>query len=183
MKIYTKTGDKGKTSLFGGKRVSKSNKRVDAYGSVDELNSLLGVALVDIKDSLLKKELLKIQYDLLAIGAQLANPNAEPLKGIDNRLLFLEQYIDRLTKKLPLLQNFILPGGGRSGANLHYIRTVCRRVERLVVALYEADRIDENLLMYFNRLSDVFFTMARYANMLNNKKETNWIQSKSELVK
>ncbi|MBI2430881.1 MAG: cob(I)yrinic acid a,c-diamide adenosyltransferase [Candidatus Levybacteria bacterium] len=170
MKIYTKTGDKGETSLFGGKRVSKASLRVEAYGTVDELNSAIGVVLAKMEN----KELSNIQNDLFLIGTMLANPKAKIVTGLQKRVEEFETLIDRMTSKLPELRNFILPGGGTTGSLLHVARTVCRRAERRVVALSQKEKVDRAILMYFNRLSDLLFTMARYVNHKEKKKEVIW---------
>jgi cob(I)alamin adenosyltransferase len=183
MKIYTRTGDRGKTSLFGGKRVSKASARVDAYGTVDELNSMIGVVIVQIENRKskivnLKKELEAIQHDLFAIGSYLASPGSkgaeERVKNLEVRVKEFEELIDEMTKKLPELRNFILPGGGKVGSELHVARTICRRVERRLVAFIKKEKVGDGVLMYFNRLSDLLFTMARFANMKEKKKETIW---------
>lgn len=184
MKIYTRTGDKGQTSLFGGKRVSKDSDRVDAYGTVDELNSAIGVAVAQIANSkwqiVVKKELEKIQHDLFAIGSYLASPgNKNQESGIRNlgkRVTSFESLIDDMTKQLPELRNFILPGGGEVGAQLHMSRTICRRAERRIITLTKKETVDNGVVMYFNRLSDLLFTMARFVNHKEKKKETIWSQ-------
>lgn len=173
-KIYTKKGDTGMTSLFGGLRVEKNNLRVATYGSVDELNSLLGVVIAETVNKMLKKILLGIQNDLLDIGSCLANPDSKPLKYLSSKVEKFENSIDEMTEKLPELHNFILPGGGKSGAFLHFARSVSRRVERSVVELAQKEKIDKNILTYFNRLSDLLFTMSRFANMQEKQKEIKW---------
>src|SRR5579872_110860 len=167
MPIYTRTGDKGKTSLFDGSRVLKSHKRVDTYGTIDELNSMVGVALAEIKDSKLKlkditDELEKIQHDLFDIGSTLAIPHPMPVEGLEKRPKEFERIIDNLTNQMPEITYFILPGGGKSGAFLHVCRTITRRVERQLVALVQKEDVDQAIVMYLNRLSDLFFTLARY---------------------
>lgn len=179
MKIYTRTGDKGKTSLFDGTRVLKSNARVDAYGTIDELNSAIGVAVAQISDvrfqiSDIQKELEQIQHDLFEIGAALAMPNGMPVVGLEMRPKDFEVMIDTMTNKMPELKSFILPGGGKAGSALHVCRTVSRRAERCVVALMQDEDIDQTIVIYLNRLSDLFFTLARYANFVEKKKETVW---------
>ena len=178
MAIYTRTGDKGKTSLFGGKRVLKSDPRVEAYGNVDELNSVIGlvVATLSSKHLKTKNELEKIQHDLFAIGSYLASPKADPVTFLAKRSSDFEALIDSHDKVLPSLSNFILPGGGRAGASLHQARTVCRRVERGVVALMQKEEIDENVAKYINRLSDLLFSTARFINHKDKKKESIWKQ-------
>ncbi|HVZ58812.1 MAG TPA: cob(I)yrinic acid a,c-diamide adenosyltransferase [Patescibacteria group bacterium] len=175
MPIYTRTGDKGKTSLLGGRRVLKSDERVDTYGTVDELNSLLGVVVstIETKHQQLAKELEGIQNDLFDIGSYLADPQAKPLR-LAERIKEFETRIDHMTKKMPELHNFILPGGGRVGASLHQARTVCRRAERRLVGLMQETDIDDEIVKYLNRLSDLLFTMARFVNHKEKKKETIW---------
>ena len=181
MPIYTRAGDKGRTALFGGKRVLKSDGRVDTYGTIDELNSVLGlvVALLSHKHQVIKKELEKIQHDLFEIGSYLANPEAEPVKRLITRVKEFEDIIDSQTKKMPELRNFILPGGGKAGASLHQARTVCRRAERRLVALMQTEEIDEHLVKYINRLSDLLFSSARFVNQKEKKKETIWSSRRS----
>ena len=180
MPIYTKKGDKGETSLFGGIRVPKYSLRVETYGTVDELNSTIGLVIVQsskLKVKSLKRvksELNKLQNDLLEIGSALANPKAQPLIHLEKRVREFELLIDFLTEHMPLLRNFILPGGGETGAMLHLARTVCRRVERKVVELASKETIDGEIVKYFNRLSDLLFTMSRFANFQEGKKETIW---------
>ncbi|CAN5126370.1 cob(I)yrinic acid a,c-diamide adenosyltransferase [soil metagenome] len=176
MPIYTRTGDKGQTSLFGGTRVLKSDDRVDTYGTIDELNSLLGVVVANIetKHKKLAKELEGIQHDLFDIGSYLANPKAKPIGRLQMRVEEFEKRIDTMTSKMPELHNFILPGGGRVGASLHQARTVCRRAERRLISLMQHEEIDEHLVKYINRLSDLLFTMARSVNHKEKKKETIW---------
>lgn len=189
MKIYTRTGDKGQTSLFGGKRVLKSSLRVEAYGTVDELNSAIGVAVGEVQSTKLKvksynaklqNELEKIQHDLFGIGSVLASPKVQSSKlkvqSLGKRVEEFEKMIDMLTEKLPPLRNFILPGGGKAGAQLHLARTVCRRAERRVVALAGKEDVASEILIYFNRLSDLLFTMARFMNMKEKKIETIWVR-------
>ena len=181
MPIYTRTGDKGKTSLFGGKRVLKSHQRVDAYGAIDELNSIVGLTLAEITDTKLKSkeitgELEKIQHELFDIGSALATPYPMPVIGLENRPKEFEELIDTLTEKMPELKEFILPGGGIAGSLLHVCRTVSRRAERQVIALVQKEKIDITIITYLNRLSDLFFTMARYVNHIEKKKEIKWIK-------
>ncbi len=172
MPIYTRKGDKGETSLFGGKRVKKFSLRVETYGTVDELNSSIGVAIANV--SSIKKELTKIQNDLLHIGSTLANPSAKKLLELEKRVLEFEKLIDKMTEKMPVLRNFILPGGGKAGSILHLSRTICRRAERRIVELADKEEVDENIIKYLNRLSDLLFTMARFVNHKEKKKETIW---------
>mgnify|MGYP001608936546 FL=1 len=166
MAIYTRTGDKGKTSLMSGQRVSKSDLRVETYGTIDELNSAIGVVLSVISDKRkeIRKELIKIQNDLLEIGSALANPASKQLKYLQQRVKEFEKFIDQMTEKMPPLKNFILPGGGKAGAILHLARAISRRAERKTVALNNKQKVDNNIIIYLNRLSDLLFTMARFVN-------------------
>ncbi len=168
-KIYTRTGDKGKTSLFDGKRVLKSDKKVEAYGTIDELNSAIGAASAFIKVRTINKELEEIQNDLLEIGSALAVSTTLPLDQLQDRPQEFEKLIDKLTKQLPPLNQFILPGGGRGGALLHVARTIARRAERNVVRLSQKEHIDKTILIYLNRLSDLLFTIARFVNYKENR--------------
>ncbi|HVA96809.1 MAG TPA: cob(I)yrinic acid a,c-diamide adenosyltransferase [Candidatus Acidoferrales bacterium] len=179
MPIYTRTGDKGKTSLFDGTRVLKSHKRVETYGTIDELNSTIGVAVAEIKDLGLKikdlpEELENIQHDLFAIGSALAMPHPIPVAGLEKRAKEFEKLIDSLTGEMPELKQFILPGGGKAGSLLHVCRTITRRAERQLVALIQKEEVDESIVVYLNRLSDLFFTMARYVNQIEKRKEIIW---------
>lgn len=177
MSVYTRTGDHGKTSLYQGKRVSKANLRIEAIGTVDELNSAIGVAVVQVKSSKLKvqsleKELIKIQNDLFGIGAGLANPSFKI--NLEQRVKEFEKIIDDLTAKLPELQNFILPGGSLGGASLHSSRTIARRAERRIVELSQKENVESSIIIYINRLSDLLFMIARFVNYKEKKKEIQW---------
>ncbi|OGH05171.1 MAG: ATP:cob(I)alamin adenosyltransferase [Candidatus Levybacteria bacterium RBG_16_35_11] len=175
MSIYTRAGDKGKTILKDGKKVSKSHIRLEAYGTVDELNSSLGISIANLKDNSLKKELLKIQNDLFEVGGQLASTkkNKKLDLFLEKRVRDFENLIDKWTKKLPKLTHFILPGGEK-GSFLHLSRTICRRAERRVVSLSKKETVDNNVIVYLNRLSDLLFTMARFANKIDKEKEIVW---------
>ncbi len=185
-RIYTRTGDSGETGLFGGGRVPKSNIRVEAYGSVDELNSVLGwtITLLAEADA---GELRTVQSDLFTIGAQLATPE-ERTRGrrplvpdLDpERINALENWIDRLERDLPELRTFILPGGSTGGAALHVARTVCRRAERRVVALAANETIADGIVTYLNRLSDLLFVLARSVNGRSGQPETPWLPPELE---
>lgn len=176
MAIYTRTGDKGKTSLFNKQRVSKADIRVEAYGTVDELNSVIGVSISSLRSQMsnLKEELIKIQNDLLSIGSALANPQAQSLDYLKTRVKEFEELIDEMTQKLPPLSHFILPQGGKSGSLLQLARAISRRAERRIVALNAKEKIDENIIIFMNRLSDLLFTMARFSNFKEKKKEIIW---------
>ena len=178
MKIYTRTGDDGDTSLFDGTRVKKSDARVDAYGEIDELNAWLGLAGASRLDPDLDSEIVHIQRDLFALGAQLADPANKIADRVtkatlgDGDVVRLERLIDRLEMELPPLRRFILAGGTPAGAALHAARTVCRRAERRMVSL--EPRVDAMLLRYVNRLSDLLFVLARAVNHRAGMPETEW---------
>jgi cob(I)alamin adenosyltransferase len=164
-RVYTKTGDAGETSLVDGSRVSKAHERVAAYGDVDELNSLLGLARVGLPDAQLDEALGKIQNELFIVGADLASPLTIQVPRVDEtHIAELEQLIDSLLEELEPLREFILPGGTQLGASLHLARTVARRAERSIVTLAAREEINEQALIYLNRLSDLLFVMARVAN-------------------
>ena len=179
MKIYTKTGDSGDTSLFDGTRVSKTDPRVAAYGDVDELQACLGV----VRAAGLPKDLddicVALQRDLFALGARLADPSHKIAKRVekivinDDSVTRLEGWIDRLDGEIPALRHFILSDGAPAGAALHFARTVCRRAERAVLSLGK-DAVESVVLVYLNRLSDLLFTMARAANHRAGSPETPW---------
>lgn len=162
--IYTRTGDKGKTSLFDGKRVLKSDKKVETYGTIDELNSAIGVASSFIRIKSINKELEEIQNDLLEIGSSLAVSSTLPAPQIADCPEEFEKLIDKLTSQMSPLSQFILPRGGKGGAFLHVARTICRRAERRVIDLSQKEEIDPIIIIYLNRLSDLLFTMARFVN-------------------
>ena len=186
MAIYTRTGDKGKTSLFDGKRVLKSDKKVETYGTVDELNSSIGLAMAEIAKSKKQKakskngldsivqELEEIQNDLLEIGSSLAVSSTLPVDQLSKRPVEFEKLIDKLTKQMPPLSQFILPGGGKGGSLLHVARTIARRAERRVVGLSKSENIDDITIIYLNRLSDLLFTMARFVNYKEGQREKIW---------
>jgi len=179
MKIYTKTGDRGDTRLFDGTAVRKDDPRVEAYGDVDELNSLAGAAAAWVKDPELVAMLAGIQKDLFAIGAQLADPRAEERTSSKfqlspSRTTALEEAIDRFETELPPLRQFILAGGGPAGAMLHVARTVCRRAERRVVGLSGRVHINAGVIVYLNRLSDFLFVLARLINHREGQEEIPW---------
>ncbi len=177
MKIYTRGGDKGKTSLFNGERVSKSSALVEAYGTVDELNSVLGVArALHEHNDRLAAMMQQLQGELFECSATLAAGKPEDPRVSDEDIAGLEQWIDELTAEMPPLTNFILPAGHPVAAALHHARTVSRRAERLAVAaaLSDPGRFDEVALRYLNRLADLLFVMARYANHVHGAHEEIW---------
>ncbi|MEX0776372.1 MAG: cob(I)yrinic acid a,c-diamide adenosyltransferase [Phycisphaeraceae bacterium] len=180
MKLYTKRGDDGGTDLFGGQRVSKDDLRVDAYGTVDELNSILGLAASTCRQEELRAVLAGLQSRLFELGADLATPHAE---GCDKaaiarigaeQIADLEKHIDATCAPLPAMQHFILPGGTETAARLHVARTVCRRAERLCVRLSQSQTIGQDLIIYLNRLSDLLFALARRANQLEGIADVEW---------
>ncbi len=186
MKIYTRTGDEGETGLFGGGRVSKTHPRVEAYGTVDELNAHLGRVVAIVADPGVKGRLETIQHDLFALGAILAsppsgsgarNPHVPPLPG--HRIDEMEGWMDAAEQELPPLRAFIVPGGTQGGAELHVARTVCRRAERRVVEMAEAeadipDPDTDDLVRYLNRLSDLLFVLARLENHRAGSGDVQW---------
>jgi cob(I)alamin adenosyltransferase len=170
MKIYTKTGDEGKTSLFDNSRVWKSDERIMSYGAVDELNSSIGIALSLELDNEIKEILIKIQNDLFMVGSDLANPNMadKKIRTTEKMIMFLEQKIDLLEPQLKPLTSFILPGGTLLASILHLSRTISRRAETHVVALSKSEDINKEAVIYLNRLSDLMFILAR---IVNNRKK------------
>lgn len=181
VRIYTKTGDNGETSLFGGGRVPKNHPRVAAYGDVDELNAVLGVALATEPLHFEEEVLGKVQQDLMAIAAQLATPKPDRVAPALAKAAFgpsmiasLETAIDRIDSHLPELTAFILPGGTAKAATLQWARTVCRRAERSVVELAAAEDIPEAICGYLNRLSDLLFVLGRLANQSADTPDREW---------
>jgi cob(I)alamin adenosyltransferase len=178
VKLYTRTGDSGDTSLFDGTRVVKSDPRVDAYGEIDELNAWLGLVQSFHTDNDLKDELTQIQRDLFALGAQLADPAGKIAERVTKAVISdadverLERTIDRFEEEVTPLRHFILAGGGAPGAALHVARAVCRRAERRMVALEPA--VEPVLLKYVNRLSDLLFVLGRAANGRAGVPEQEW---------
>lgn len=183
MTIYTKTGDDGKTALFGGGRVPKNDKRVEAYGAVDELNSFVGLALTSLgdADTGIRRGLLLIQHDLFALGANLATPEGDGSRPRPQtpdvpvaRVEAMEHWIDQATDELPELREFVLPGGTEAAAILHVCRSVCRRAERSVVALGGEELLDDGIVPYLNRLSDLLFVWARLENQRAGQADVLW---------
>lgn len=176
MKIYTKTGDNGETGLFGGKKVKKNNPRISAYGTIDELNSLLGLVVSENPSDKTKDIIANIQYVLFVLGAELATPNDFKSKKnqeiTDKDITYLEKEIDKIDEEIPPLKFFILPGGSKPASLLHLARTVCRRGEREIIEI--EDDISEKILIYVNRLSDLLFVMARYENHTASTREIEW---------
>lgn len=184
MQIYTKTGDKGETGLFGGQRVPKDALRIEAYGCVDELNSVIGIVLSMELAPALRPMLSQIQNDLFVVGADLATPTAKPGMHLERIApehgSFLEHSIDALEAALPPLTSFILPGGTPAGSQLHFARTVCRRAEREAVRLSHEEAIGDAVIVYLNRLSDFLFVAARYANHASGAAEIPWISARTK---
>lgn len=182
MKIYTKTGDKGTTSLIGGTRVPKSDVRIDAYGTIDELNAHLGVVRDSINDARGRVELLQIQHVLFNIGSHLACEKESAkarLPILENtEIVFLENSIDQMNESLQPMTHFILPGGHLAVSYCHVARTICRRSERNIVALYQHSTPDDFIIAYINRLADYLFVLARYIAYQNDVAEIKWIPKK-----
>jgi cob(I)alamin adenosyltransferase len=181
-KLYTRTGDLGTTMLFGGGRLPKDHPRVEAYGTVDELNSTLGVALSFMAArGMIAKTLSGVQNELFNVGSELASggegkaaEKARLFLDAESKIALLEAFIDEYDAKVPPLRTFILPSGSQAGAMLHLCRTVCRRAERQVVRLSHEERVNPDILSYLNRLSDLLFVLARHVNKAAGKPETEW---------
>ncbi|WP_213196679.1 cob(I)yrinic acid a,c-diamide adenosyltransferase [Cloacibacterium caeni] len=184
MKIYTKTGDKGETSLYGGTRVSKAAARVESYGTLDELNAFIGLAKAEISDEKVLSQLQKIQFDLFTVGSEAATPTDKmflangksrlDLLISEEEIMELERWMDNFDAELEPLQFFILPSGGKAAASVHVCRTVCRRAERAMVYLNETEEVRPELIKYLNRLSDYLFILARYISKISGEKEDYW---------
>ena len=178
MKIYTKTGDTGETGLYGGERVPKNALRISAYGDVDELNAILGMIRASSPPTEIDRILLQVQNHLFVMGADLATPPGNATSRVpridSSYTANLEKEIDTIDPVLSPLKNFVLPGGTSVAALLHFARTVCRRAERSVVALARSEQIGPDGIIYLNRLSDLLFVLARYANHLAGSMETPW---------
>lgn len=184
-KIYTRTGDKGDTSLFTGQRVPKNDPFIEAIGSVDECNSSIGAALAFLPESkeagTIKEQLQTVQHALFDVGAALATPRTRAIDAKLEKTRFdheavekLEKWMDQMDEKLPPLHAFILPGGHPCGALLHVARGICRRAERRILPLHRNGDVSDNVIMYMNRLSDYLFLLSRYVNFLNHRPETQW---------
>jgi len=188
MKLYTKTGDDGSTGLFGGQRVGKDALRVEAYGTVDELDACLGLAIASPGLQDYRERLLKIQSRLFEVGADLATPHTEG-EDVSKRyvprldpasITELEQMIDEASGAVEPMKSFVLPGGCELAARLHVGRTVCRRAERLVVALAKQDTINPDVVIYLNRLSDLLFALARVANHEAGVDDIPWVSGRKQ---
>lgn len=189
MKIYTRTGDKGETSLFTGERVLKNDPTIDAIGTVDELNSCIGAALSFFPSQPIfspsKEELVLIQHTLFDLGAALATPRTratqrkiEKTRFDEDGITLLEKWIDRMEEELPKLDHFILPGGSSAGSMLHLARSLCRRAERKIIPLNQCTDVSDQVLIYINRLSDYLFVLSRYINHLTLNPEISWVHHK-----
>lgn len=190
MKIYTKTGDKGETSLFTGERIAKNDPFIEALGDVDECNSAIGTAIAFLPEmpeaDVIRNQLETIQHALFDVGAALATPltragNAklEKTRFDADAIALLESWIDSMEGRLPPLHAFILPGGHPAGAFLHLARSICRRAERRVLPLHQKGDVSNFVLIYLNRLSDFLFSVSRYVNFLIKKPETQWMPHKT----
>lgn len=194
-KVYTRTGDKGDTALVGGKRVPKDSPRIEAYGTIDELNSVVGLARVFNEESLeageghrfLDEVLCRLQDELFDIGSELATPPESYQEGMyrvgEDEIEKIEKLIDQCQQDLEPLRSFVLPGGGRIGAYLHQCRTVCRRAEREILRLSRAEEINHDVIKYVNRLSDLFFVLSRWISKQTGEPEYLWqrgLQPKSK---
>jgi len=191
-KVYTKTGDDGKTSLVGGQKVPKSNVRIHAYGEIDELNSVVGLCIEELKlmdkdFNSLVKSLTRIQNDLFNLGTILATEPEDMTPSMpritQNDIKVLEDEIDKANKELPILHSFVLPGGSKVNAFLHLARTVCRRCERNCCDLYEEEKIDKIVISYLNRLSDNFFVWSRWIATELKHEENTWDPNKGSSAK
>ena len=181
LKIYTRSGDDGDTALFGGGRVPKAHARVEAYGTVDELNAVLGLAIAQVADASVTARLQTVQHDLFTLGAELATPPAKEGRKRPStpevpvgRVQEMEEWIDEADQELAPLKAFVLPGGSEGAATLHLARTVCRRAERQVVALAGSDHVGDAVVPYLNRLSDLLFTFARLENHRLGIPDVEW---------
>ena len=182
MKIYTKTGDEGTTALFGGKRVQKDDIRIEAYGTVDELNSFIGLLNASFQEATQNYFLSEVQKRLFTIGANLASDPEKKMITPDIKnddIQTLENAMDTMDQLLEPLKNFILPGGDTVIAQAHICRTICRRAERRVITLNNVSRVDPSIIIYLDRLSDYFFVLSRYLSHRNNITEIPWVPRKN----
>lgn len=176
MKIYTKTGDQGQTGLYSGRRLSKAHPRVEAYGTVDELNSFVGLLRDYVEQDDIRAELLAQQHHLFALGAAMADDRpGEAYRLPDNAATDLEASMDRMNEELPKMTHFVLPGGAPAISHAHVCRTVCRRAERRTVELAEEVEMDPSIIIYLNRLSDWFFVLSRFLSLRMDIDEIKWI--------
>lgn len=183
MKIYTKTGDAGQTSLVGGTRVSKTHVRIEAYGTVDELNAWLGMLRDQSEGAAYSAEIERIQEKLFAIGSNLAleHPGKFSIPTLVSQdVSFMEEFIDRIEVGLPQMRNFVLPGGHPTVSHCHVARTVCRRAEREVIRMADSIEVDALIIQFLNRLSDLLFVLSRRIAFDTNTQETSWIPEKTD---
>jgi cob(I)alamin adenosyltransferase len=183
MKIYTGFGDKGKTRLYGGEVVNKDHPRIEIYGTLDELNSWLGLVIVSESEQAVKNILTKVQNHIFNISSLIATPDEENRNQLKAKLNnieyhFIEEFIDEINAKLTPLQNFILPGGSELSSYYQISRTVCRRAERKIIKQFELNEIENEILIYLNRLSDLLFVLARYANKNKSVDDIIWSSQK-----
>lgn len=179
MQFFTRTGDKGETGLFGGERISKNSHRMAVIGNLDELNSLIGLAITQIKDEKEKDILLQIQNDIFVVGSEIATPekgktNYKIPKITADHVKKIEDFINEIGNQLETIKKFILPGGTVNAALFHTIRAVCRRAERSIVVLSENEKVNDEILKYCNRLSSLFFVLARNENKKAFVKDIEW---------
>ncbi|MBS1725871.1 MAG: cob(I)yrinic acid a,c-diamide adenosyltransferase [Armatimonadetes bacterium] len=179
MKIYTKTGDEGQTGLLGGDRISKDSARMDAIGTIDELNALFGISVGLVEDEALRSRLVRVQNQLFDLGSELACPTGGKfdLRSVDEGdIALLESEIDAMEGELPPLKSFILPGGTPAASHMHFVRTVCRRAERVLLAHHRVNPVRKEIIMYMNRLSDWIFSFSRLLNHRSGVEEQKWTQ-------
>lgn len=179
MPFFTRTGDNGETNLFSGERISKNSQRMSVEGNLDELNSLVGLSITQIKDENMRNILFQVQNDLFVIGSEIATPEKEKVSYkipeiTADHVRRIEDYTNEIGNKIEPLQKFILPGGTVNAALFHTVRAVCRRTERSIVALAENEKINEEILKYCNRLSSLFFVLARFENKNSGVKDVEW---------
>ena len=176
-KIYTRTGDEGKTGLGDGRRVAKCSERIHVLGEIDELNSLIGVLQLETMPEESHELLTNIQHDLFDLGGELCIPGMAVIQT--DQVHYLERTLDELNEVLEPLKEFILPGGSRAAAVTHHVRTVCRRAERAIAVLHSDEPVRSEVLQYINRLSDLFFVLARYLNRADGRGDVLWQQGRS----
>ncbi len=177
--VYTGTGDTGRTSLVGGERVAKTHPRIESYGTIDELNSFIGLLMIEVEDERDRSFLLFVQHKLFTIGSYLATNQKQTELKIESKVLpetitRIEHEIDRIDEGLPRMRYFVLPGGSRAAALAHVCRTICRRAERNIYRLAETAAVEEHVLIFVNRLSDYLFVLARKECLKENGKEIIW---------
>jgi cob(I)alamin adenosyltransferase len=174
MRIYTKFGDKGNTSLLGGTAILKSDPRLEAYGSVDELNAVLGIVISFSENGVLTESITRMQSDLFIIGAELSSKGAKVRQISLKRVSDMEAEIDKIEADLPPIHHFIFPGGSKTASLLHLARTVCRRAERAIVALSQKEKVNPDIIVYMNRVGDLLFVLGRYENYKKKVPDVTW---------